>query len=155
VRHADGPRETRFWRLYPERWLESLVVKDIAALDDQLDRRFKYSQVPAFSASDRAMIDVLTVTREGRLAVFELKADEDIHLPPQGIDSWARVAWHRAPGEFHKFGYFSGRELAPGAPLLVMVAPALHVHPATDYCTTFRPRLNGHCWGWMNGGGRS
>ena len=26
------------------------------------------------------MIDVLTVTREGRLAVLELKADEDIHL---------------------------------------------------------------------------
>jgi len=34
VRHVDGPRENRFWRLHPERWLESLVVKDIAALDD-------------------------------------------------------------------------------------------------------------------------
>ena len=29
------------------------------------------------------MIDVLTVTREGRLAVLELKANEDIHLPLQ------------------------------------------------------------------------
>jgi len=38
------------------------------------------------------MIDVLTVTREGRLAVLELKAAEDIHLPLQGIDYWARVA---------------------------------------------------------------
>ena len=77
-------------------------------------------------------LDVLTVTREGRLAVLELKADEDIHLPLQGIDYWARVAWHHARGEFQKFGYFSGRELAAGAPLLIMVAPALHVHPATD-----------------------
>jgi hypothetical protein len=132
VRHADGPRESRWWRLHPERWLESLVVQDVAALDDQLDPRWRYSQVPAFSASDRAMIDVLTVTREGRLAVLELKADEDIHLPLQGIDYWARVAWHHARGEFQKFGYFAGRELAAGAPLLVMVAPALHVHPATD-----------------------
>ena len=132
VRHADGPRESRWWRLHPERWLESLVVKDVAALDDSLDPRWQYSQVPAFSASDRAMIDVLTVTREGRLAVLELKADEDIHLPLQGIDYWARVAWHHARGEFQKFGYFAGRELAAGAPLLVMVAPALHVHPATD-----------------------
>jgi hypothetical protein len=132
VRHADGPRESRWWRLHPERWLESLVVKDISALDDQLDPRWRYSQVPAFSASDWAMIDVLTVTREGRLAVLELKADEDIHLPLQGIDYWARVAWHHARGEFKKFGYFAGRELAPGAPLLIMVAPALHVHPATD-----------------------
>jgi hypothetical protein len=75
---------------------------------------------------------VLAVTREGRLAVLELKADEDIHLPLQGIDYWARVAWHHARGEFQKFGYFAGRELAAGAPLLIMVAPALHVHPATD-----------------------
>jgi hypothetical protein len=75
---------------------------------------------------------VLTVTRGGRLAVLELKADEDIHLPLQGIDYWARVASHHARGEFQKFGYFAGRELAAGAPLLIMVAPALHVHPATD-----------------------
>lgn len=132
VRHADGPKECRWWRLHPERWLESLVVKNVSALDSQLDPRWKYSQVPAFSASDRAMIDVLTVTREGRLAVLELKADEDIHLPLQGIDYWARVAWHHERGEFQKFGYFRGRELSPQEPLLVMVSPALRVHPATD-----------------------
>lgn len=132
ARHAEGPSESRWWRLHPERWLESLVVKNISALDDQFDPRCLYSQVPAFSAADRSMIDVLTLTREGRLAVVELKADEDIHLPLQGIDYWARVAWHHARGEFHKFGYFPGRELAPQPPLLVMIAPALRVHPATD-----------------------
>src|SRR5947209_5904398 len=94
--------------------------------------RLCYSQVPAFSASDRAMIDVLVVTREGRLAVVELKADEDIHLPLQGIDYWSRVAWHHARGEFQKFGYFAGHELSPLTPFLIMVAPALRVHPATD-----------------------
>jgi hypothetical protein len=132
VRHADGPHECRWWRLHPERWLESLVVKNISALDDQLDPRWCYSQVPAFSAADRAMIDVLTVTREGRLALLELKVDEDVHLPLQAIDYWARVTWHHQRGEFQKFGYFAGRELSPQTPLLIMVAPALHVHPATD-----------------------
>lgn len=132
VRHADGPRECRWWRLHPERWLESLVLKDICALDSQLDPRWRYSQLPAFSASDRGMIDVLTLTREGRLAVLELKADEDIHLPLQGIDYWARVAWHHERGEFQKFGYFACRELSAEAPLLMMVAPTLHIHPATD-----------------------
>jgi hypothetical protein len=132
VRHADGPHECRWWRLHPERWLESLVVKNISALDDQLDPRWRYSQVPAFSAADRAMIDVLTVTREGRLALLELKVDEDVHLPLQAIDYWARVTWHHERGEFQKFGYFAGRELSPQTPLLIMVAPALHVHPATD-----------------------
>jgi hypothetical protein len=72
------------------------------------------------------------VTREGRLAVLELKAEEDLHLPLQGLDYWARVAWHQARGEFQQFGYFPGRDLAAQVPLLLMVAPALHVHPATD-----------------------
>jgi hypothetical protein len=132
VRHHDGPSEERWWRIHPERWLESLVMKDVSAIDDQFDQRYCYSQVPAFSASDRAMIDVLTSTRKGRLVVLELKADEDIHLPLQGVDYWARVAWHHGRGEFHKFGYFAGRELSTERPLLMMVAPALRIHPATD-----------------------
>jgi hypothetical protein len=132
VRHPDGPRDHPLWRLHPERWLESLVVEDVAAVDERLDAACLYSQVPAFSASDRAMIDVLTTTREGRLAVVELKADEDIHLPLQGLDYWSRVAWHHAREEFQRFGYFPGRELSAEQPLLFLVAPALHVHPATD-----------------------
>jgi hypothetical protein len=132
VRHAEGPRDHPLWRLHPERWLESLVVRDVAAIDERLETSCLYSQVPAFSAADRAMIDVLTLTRDGRLAVVELKADEDIHLPLQGLDYWARVAWHHARGEFQRFGYFPARELRADKPLLFLVAPALHVHPSTD-----------------------
>ena len=51
------------------------------------------------------MAEVLTVTRQGRLAVVELKADEDIHLPLQGLDYWSRVAWHHSRGEFQRYGY--------------------------------------------------
>jgi hypothetical protein len=132
VRHPEGPRDHPLWRMHPERWLESLVVRNVSAVDERMDATCLYSQVPAFSASDRAMIDVLTVTRDGRLAVLELKADEDIHLPLQGLDYWARVKWHHARGEFQHFGYFPGRELSADKPLLILVAPALHVHPATD-----------------------
>ncbi|HXZ39776.1 MAG TPA: hypothetical protein VEG68_03480, partial [Terriglobales bacterium] len=132
VRHAQGPHDHALWRLHPERWLESLAVQDVSRLDERLDTTRLYSQVPAFSASDRAMIDVLCTTREGRLAVVELKADEDIHLPLQGVDYWSRVAWHHARGEFQRFGYFPGQELSREKPLLLLVAPAFHVHPATD-----------------------
>ena len=132
VRHPEGPRDHPLWRLHPERWLESLVVQNVAAVDEILDPAGFYSQVPAFSAADRAMIDVLAVTRAGRLTVVELKADEDIHLPMQGLDYWSRVAWHHARGEFQRFGYFPLRELSPAEPLLFLVAPALHVHPAVD-----------------------
>ena len=132
VRHPEGPRDHPLFRLHPERWLERLTLDDVSALDKHLDPASRYSQMPAFSAADRAMIDVLAVTREGRLSVLELKAEEDIHLPLQGLDYWSRVAWHHARGEFQRFGYFPNRELAPNAPLLLLVAPALHVHPATD-----------------------
>lgn len=132
IRHRDGPKTHPLWRMHPERWLESVVIQNVEELDGRLRSEAVYSQVPAFSAADRAMIDVLTVTREGRLAVLELKADEDIHLPLQGMDYWSRVNWHQSRGEFAKFGYFPGRELSAEKPLLLLAAPALHVHPATD-----------------------
>ena len=137
IRRPGGRRDHPCWRLHPERWLESMAVHDVRSLDDRLRQAPVYSQVPAFSAADRAMIDVLAVTRDLRLAVVELKAEEDIHLPLQGVDYWARVDWHHARGEFVRFGYFPGLELAPGAPLLILVAPALHIHPATDTLLQF------------------
>ncbi len=132
VRHKDGPKNHALWRMHPERWLESLVARNIAALDGRLLPEPVYAQVPAFAAADRAMIDVLATTRDARLAVVELKADEDIHLPLQGVDYWSRVAWHQSRGEFAQFGYFPGREISPQKPLLLLVAPALRVHPTTD-----------------------
>ena len=132
TRHPYGPRQHRLFRMHPERWLESMVVTDVSVVDERLEPGSRYSQVPAFSAADRAMLDVLTTTRDGRLAVVELKADEDIHLPLQGLDYWARVEWHHSRGEFPRYGYFPDRELSPEKPLLYLVAPALHVHPATD-----------------------
>lgn len=132
------------------------MVKDVCALDTSLDPRWRYSQVPPFSAADRPMIDVLAATRAGRLAVLELKADEDIHLPLQGIDYWARVAWHHQRGEFQKFGHFAGRELSTEPPLLIMVAPALRVHPATDTLLRYiSPKIEWTLLESMSVGGRN
>ena len=111
-RHAHGEHSDPLFRLCPERWLESLIIRDVRAIDERLDPRFVYSQVPAFASTDRAMIDVLTCTLDGRLAILELKADEDIHLPLQGLDYWARVRWHQQNGGFVRNGYFAGRELS-------------------------------------------
>jgi hypothetical protein len=147
ARSVSADHRDPLWRMYPERWLESLVFKNVAAIDSRLGAMGPndapsrvaqpapasvYSQVPAFSASDRAMIDVLTCTHDGRLAVLELKADEDMHLPLQGLDYWARVLWHHQRGEFQQHGYFPGVQLSPQAPLLFLVAPSLRVHPTVD-----------------------
>jgi hypothetical protein len=142
-RHPYGPRHNPLWRMHPERWLESLIVNDVGVIDERFDSSQLYSQIPAFTAADRAMIDVLTNTRDGRLAVVELKAGEDIHLPLQGLDYWSRVSWHHERGEFLRFGYFPGRELSVEKPLLFLVAPALHVHPAMDILLRYiSPEIN-------------
>jgi hypothetical protein len=120
-----------FYRLQPERWLQSVIERDITLLDASLDPALLYSQVPAFAASDRAVIDLLGITCDGRLAVIELKATEDFHLPVQGLDYWARVRWHHRRGDFQRFGYFPGRILSERDPILILAAPALHVHPST------------------------
>jgi hypothetical protein len=78
------------------------------------------------------VLDVLGVTREGRLAVVELKASEDLHLVLQGADYWLRVKWHLERGDFERHGYFRGVELQTKPPLLFLVAPGLRFHPATD-----------------------
>jgi hypothetical protein len=132
VAPAGVGRSHPLHRAVPERWLEANLRRDPSLLDERLDPAAIYAQVPAFAATDRAMIDLLGVTREGRLAVIELKVEEDIHLPLQGLDYWARVRWHQQRGEFQRFGYFPGRELTPQPPLLLMAAPCLHVHPTTD-----------------------
>ena len=59
-----------------------------------------YAQVLAFSGGERGVLDLLAVDRAGRLAVLELKAAADPHLPLQALDYWMRVRWHLERGEF-------------------------------------------------------
>jgi hypothetical protein len=107
----------------------------------RLDPEHVYAQVPAIAgAGDRGLLDLLGVTADGRLAVIELKADDDLHFALQGLDYWIRVRHHHLQtadtatglGEFQRHGYFRGVELSPLPPRLYLVAPALHVHPATE-----------------------
>jgi hypothetical protein len=120
------------YRWAPERWLETLLLEDPSKLDAQLDPAHLYSQVPAIAARDRGVLDLLGVTRKGRLVVVELKASEDIQMPIQAVDYWLRVRRHQREGDFHRYGYFCGIEVDAQPPLVWLVAPGLRFHPATD-----------------------
>jgi hypothetical protein len=115
-----------------ELWLESQVRAEIEQIDASLRRDPIYGQVPAFAAADRGVIDLLGVDVNGRLAIIELKASEDIHLPFQALDYWMRVKWHLDRGEFTKNGYFPGMELRPDAPRMLLISPSLDVHPTNE-----------------------
>jgi hypothetical protein len=125
--------ETRhpLFRAQPERWLETIVRSDVTRIDACLDRRFVYTQVFANSATERGILDILTVAKSGRLAIIELKASEHIHLPLQAADYWLRIREHLERGDFADCGYFPGLELQKAAPLVYLVAPALRFHSTT------------------------
>ncbi|MGC1297291.1 MAG: hypothetical protein WA869_19860 [Alloacidobacterium sp.] len=131
-RFVGGSVRNPLFRLQPERWLESELRQGLAELEPAIREDFVYTQVPTFAGGDRGMIDLLSVNWSGRLMVLELKADEDLHLPLQGLDYWLRVRQVHAAGELQKHGYFNGVELSQAPPLLMLVAPALRIHPANE-----------------------
>ncbi len=131
--------ETRhaLYRAQPERWLEALVSEDVTRVDAALDPRFVYSQVFAQAGGEHGILDLLTVTRTGRLAILELKASEHIHLPLQAAGYWLRIRRHLEQRNFARYGYFPGIELQAAPPLVYLVAPALRFHPSTDTLLRF------------------
>jgi hypothetical protein len=141
-RHPDGDRTDALFRLQPERWLESRLRASMADVLPGFRDDLIYSQVPALTGNDRGMLDLLTLDRAGRLVVMELKADEDLKLPMQALDYWIRVRAlneDRAAGPsgqmlpaFEKAGYFRGAEVSMLPPRLLLVAPALRIHPANE-----------------------
>jgi hypothetical protein len=108
------------------------VRADFEAIDASLLPSPVYGQVPAFAGGDRGVIDLLAAGRDGRLAIVELKASSDIHLPLQALDYWVRVKWHLDRGEFGPKGYFPGVAIVPRAPRLLLVSPSLEFHSTTE-----------------------
>ncbi len=144
-RHSDGAYTDPLFRMQPERWLESRLRAEISELLPGLRGDLLYTQVPALSSGDRGLLDLLTLDRNGRLTIVELKADEDLHLPLQALDYWIRVRalnsdrqppagnqGGRALGAFERQGYFAGAEVSEHAPRLLLAAPALRIHPANE-----------------------
>jgi hypothetical protein len=143
ARRPDGEQGDLLFRMHPERWLESRLRNEIAEVLPGLRSDLMYTQVPALSAGERGMLDLLTLDREGRLTVLEVKADDDLHLPLQALDYWIRVralnsdrqpasGGGRPLSAFERQGYFPGVEVSPREPRLLLVAPALRIHPANE-----------------------
>ena len=132
VRHADADPAHPLYSRHPEAWLESQIRIEIEAIDATLLPSPLYGQVPEMAGGARGILDLLAVDRTGRLAILELKASQEIHLPLQGLDYWMRVKWHLDRAEFGERGYFPGIALSTEAPRLLLVAPALDWHPTNE-----------------------
>ncbi len=124
-------RENPLYRMHVECWLESQIRRHLEDIEPSLLPSPVYGQVPALAAGERGVLDLLAVERSGRLAVLEVKASQDLHLPLQALDYWLRVKWHLERNEFKTRGYFPGIELAAEPPRLLLIAPSLEFHPTT------------------------
>jgi hypothetical protein len=133
---CEGSAGTLYSRA-PERWLECQLRQDLANLDAGLLRVPVYGQVTSISGVERGVIDLLACSFDGRLAVVEVKASEDLQLPLQALDYWMRVRRHAELAEFGPKGYFPDLSLRPEAPRLYLVAPALCFHPSTETLLRF------------------
>jgi len=138
VRRHGGPHPLA--RAHEERWLESNLIGQIGRLLPSVNPKHIYPQVPSFIGEQRNIIDLLTVTKEGRLVVMEIKASADPDLPFQAMDYWIAVERHRKSKDFESKGYFSGISLKNEPALLVLVAPMLAYHKTFRHMISVFPR---------------
>jgi hypothetical protein len=118
------------YRAHQELWLESAVRQNLGAVDAALEHQPLLSQVITFAGGDRDIIDLLSASGEGRIAVLELKVSEDIHLPLQALDYWMRADWHLKAGELDIF--FSDIRLSRRSPRLLLIAPGVRFHSSNE-----------------------
>ena len=133
-RRADSPVvDHPYYRLQAERWLESLMLKDIEFLFPELARGSVYPQIPVYLGKVPGRVDVLGADREGNLVVMELKVNEDPGMPVQSLDYWGRVIAHNLKGDFERRGYFAGIRLSRARPKLYLVAPVFTFHDSFEH----------------------
>ncbi|MGQ9896071.1 MAG: hypothetical protein ACUVR8_00710 [Acidobacteriota bacterium] len=125
ARDIDHP----LYRAHPERWLEAVVRRWLHVIDEALDPSHIRVQVPHFSREALGLADFVTLTRTGRLAVVELKADADPDFIWQGLTYWLRAVHHWQQGDFFRRGYFAGAQPDHQTlPQLYLLAPTLRFH---------------------------
>jgi len=130
-RNANA-RDRRHWlyRAAGEAWLESILRRDISKLDPglivaPLHAQFRTSHGGPTGARP---IDLLALRHDGRLAVIELKVNEDREHVFQGVDYWRRVEAHRRRGHISSARLFGEREISDESPFVYLVAPTLRFH---------------------------
>ena len=134
VYRHENCRDRRHWlyRAAGEAWLESILRRDVSRLDPglivaPLHAQFRTSHGGPTGARP---IDLLALRHDGRLAVIELKVNEDREHVFQGVDYWRRVEAHRRRGHISTAKLFGERAISDESPLVYLVAPALRFHPS-------------------------
>jgi len=132
-RRADSPcTDHPYYRMQAERWLECLLLRDVAYLFPELEPGCVYPQIPVYLGKVPGRVDILGIDRRGNLVVMEIKVAEDPDLPMQSLDYWGRVIGHNLGGDFERRGYFGGIRLTRARPRLYLVSPVFSFHDSLE-----------------------
>ena len=133
IRNAQSPNTRHvLYRLYPERWLESVVRQQIRTIDPTLHPQLVRRQITGSLGTHRTRTDLLALDESGRLVVIEIKADSNIQLPAQAVDYYSRLKLLMERDGSGIGTLFPGHTVQPVAPRVLLVAPALCFHPANE-----------------------
>ena len=143
----------------PNALLEFLEREDVTRVNAMLEQQSAFPQVLATSGTEYGILDVLTATRSGRLAILELQTNKDpvflLRTPMIGCGSNAT----RNKVTFCVTVTFPSISPQSAALLIYPVGPALRSHPATATLLLYlHPGVEvirvGLTESWRNGCGR-
>ncbi|HZH33651.1 MAG TPA: hypothetical protein VEX64_02365, partial [Pyrinomonadaceae bacterium] len=126
-RRADTPaKNNSLFRAAPESWLESILRRDVSALDPNLILAPLHAQ---FRVSQKqGSLDLLALRSDGRLVVIELKVSPDREHVFQGANYWRQIELQRRRGNLQRARLFNDLEIADAAPLVYLCAPLMSFH---------------------------
>jgi hypothetical protein len=117
-------RRHELYRAAPEAWLESILRRNIRALDANLILSPIYNQF----RTSMEKIDLLAIRRDGRLVIIELKISPDRETVFQAADYWRKIELQRRRGQLKRVRAFGDLEILDKPALVYVVAPALSFH---------------------------
>lgn len=131
IYRCDGSenRRHRCYRLAPEAWLESILLRNVKLLDSNLILSPIYNQ---FRASNDK-IDLLALRRDGRLVVIEIKVSPDREMVLQAADYWRKIELQRRGGQLARARAFGDLTILDKPALVYAVAPALGFHREFEF----------------------
>lgn len=130
-RHDSPNKQHLFYQAAPEAWLESMLRRNITRLDPGLILSPVYNQF----RTSRDRIDLLALTRRGRLVIVEVKVAADSAMVFQAVDYWRKIELQRRQGILERAGVFGNTKIADSPAIVYLVAPALSFGRSTETLT--------------------
>jgi len=88
-----------------------MIREDPTKLDARLERALSLSQLPAFTAGSRGILDLLGVTRRGQLSSDRTEGLRGYSAVDPGRGLLAPCPAHQREGDFERYGTFPAIEL--------------------------------------------